>query len=272
MGTEARNPRSFGIDRMSAAEIVRLMDEEEHVVFQAVRAAADSLALAAERAADAFKSGGRIVYVGAGTSGRIAAADAAEMGPTFGVPEGRFVALMAGGDVAAGKPVEEAEDDEHAVIEALNRLEIGKKDVVFGIAASGNTPYTVAAVRHAHQKGVWSCGIANRKHSPLLKAGDLGILLATGPEVITGSTRLKAGTAQKMALNRISTTAMVLCGKVIENLMVDLRATNHKLKERCVRIVRELTPATADEAADALERHGWHVREAVEAIRASGAH
>ncbi len=255
---------------MDAAEIVRLMDEEEHAVFQALKGAQEQVAYAAERAATAFRTGGRIVYAGAGTSGRIAAADAAEMGPTFGVEPGRFVALMAGGESASGQPVEEAEDDEHAAIEALNDLEINKNDVVFGIAASGNTPFTVSAVRHAHQKGVWSCGIANRKHSPLLKAGDMGILLPTGPEVITGSTRLKAGTAQKMALNRISTTAMVLCGKVIENLMVDLHATNAKLRERCIRIVRELTPATADEAREVLESHDWHVREAVEAIRSAG--
>lgn len=267
MSTEARNPRSTRLSEMTAIEIVRLMNEEEPAVLAALDRASENIAIAAERVAAAFQNGGRTVYVGAGTSGRIAASDAAEMPPTFGVSPSRFVAVVAGGDQADGKAVEDAEDDEHAGIDSMNRLGLGSKDVVIGLAASGRTPFTVAAVRHAHQKGVWTCGISNVRSAPLLKATELSILLETGPEVLTGSTRLKAGTAQKLALNRISTAAMVLSGKVVGNLMVDVSAKNAKLRERCVRIVRELTTATSDEARELLEEHDWNVRKVLDVLR-----
>jgi N-acetylmuramic acid 6-phosphate etherase len=267
MSTESRNPRSYGLDKMSALEIVRLMNEEERIVLEALQQAEAGLAIAAERAAQAFQAGGRVLYVGSGTSGRIAQMDAAEMPPTFGIEPGKFLTLLSGGTRAEEKAVEEAEDDEHAAIEALNNAGLTRSDIVIGITASGKTPFALAAVRHARQKGTWTCGIANNRSAPLLKAADLGILLDTGPEILTGSTRLKAGTAQKMALNRISTGAMVLSGKVVENLMVDVKANNHKLKERCVRILRELTTATADEAKETLEKHGWNVRAALEQLR-----
>ena len=230
MATEAHNPRSYGLDQMSSKEIIALMNDEEAAVLRALKEAEEPLAIAAERVAVAFKAGGRIIYVGAGTSGRVAAADAAEMPPTFGVDADRFLALIAGGTSAGQTAIEDAEDDIHASITALNELGLTRKDVVIGIAASGSTPFVVSAVRHAQQKGVWTCGIANNRGSTLLEAADLGILLDTGPEVLTGSTRLKAGTSQKLALNRISTAAMVLSGKVIENLMVDVRAKNRNLK------------------------------------------
>jgi N-acetylmuramic acid 6-phosphate etherase len=267
MSTESRNPRSIGLDRMSSEEIVRLMNEEEHIVLQALRQAEPQLAIASERVAKAFSSGGRTIYVGSGTSGRIAEMDAAEMPPTFGVEPDRFIAVTSGGLRAKTQAIEEAEDDEHAAIDALNNLAITRNDVVIGITASGKTPFALAAVRHARQKGVWTCGISNNRNAPLLRAADLGVVLETGPEVLTGSTRLKAGTAQKMALNRISTAAMVLSGKVVENLMVDVKAKNHKLKERCIRIVRELTTATADEARDLLEQKSWNVREVLKLLR-----
>lgn len=252
---------------MSALEIVRLMDEEEMAVLRAMQSAEQHLARAAEMAAESFKNGGRVLYVGAGTSGRIATMDAAEMPPTFGIEPDRFIAIHAGGTDAAGKAVEDAEDNPHAAIEALNAIEVGRMDVVIGIAASGRTPFVLSAVRHARQKGVWTCGIANNPGTPLLESADLGILLDTGPEVLTGSTRLKAGTAQKLALNRISTAAMVLSGKVIENLMVDVKAKNQKLKERCARIVRELTPVTEDEAWTLLEHNEWSIRKVLEVAR-----
>ena len=260
MSTEARNPRSVGLDQMNAREIARLMNEEDHAILAALKAAEEAIAIAAERMAHAYRSGGRIIYVGAGTSGRIATADAAEMPPTFSVDPGRFVAVVAGGNMAQNAAFERAEDDEHAAVEALNELGLTPDDIVFGISASGKTPFTVSAMRHAHQKGAWTCGIANMRHSPLLKACDHGIYLQTGPEVLTGSTRLKAGTSQKMALNAISTAAMVLCGKVVENLMVDVKATNSKLRERCVKIVRDLTTLTSEEAEQALERCGYNIR------------
>lgn len=269
MSTEARNPRSFGLDKMSAKEIIRLMNEEEQIVLRAIQSAEEGLANCAEKCAEAFQSGNRIVYVGAGTSGRIAAMDAAEMPPTFGVSPENFIAIHAGGSAATDRAVELAEDDDSAAIEAINDLGIHRKDVVIGIAASGKTPFVVAAVRHARAKGAWTCGIANNKRGPLLLESDLGILLDTGPEVLTGSTRLKAGTAQKLALNRISTAAMVLSGKVLENLMVDVKATNAKLQERCIRIVRELAPVTSDEAFELLEANHWNVREVVRLANAA---
>ncbi len=244
MATESRNPRSYGLDKMSAHDMIRLMNEEEGAVLRALHTAEDALAVAAERAAAAYQAGGRIIYVGAGTSGRIATADAAEMPPTFGIEPSRFVALVAGGTVAKDKAIEDAEDDMYASITALNDMAVNRKDIVIGIAASGTTPFVVSAVHHANQKGIWTCGIANNRGAALLEIATHPIFLDTGPEVLTGSTRLKAGTSQKLALNRISTASMVLSGKVIENLMVDVKAKNQKLKERCARIVCELTPCT----------------------------
>lgn len=267
MSTEGRNPRSTTLDRMSAREIVDLMNSEEAIIHKALAANAESIATAVTVAAETFTRGGRIVYVGAGTSGRIAVMDAAEMPPTFSVDPERFVAIVSGGQSAETRANEGAEDDEHAAVEAMNALNISRYDCVFGLTASGRTSFVLAACRHARRKGAWTCGIVNNKNSPLEELVDLAIVLDTGPEVIAGSTRLKAGTAQKMVLNRISTGAMVLCGKVIENLMVDVRAKNIKLRERCVRIVRELTPATEDEASSALEAADWSIRGALKALR-----
>lgn len=254
---------------MSAREIVRLMNEEESAVMRALRGAEEGLAKAVEHAAQAFKDGGRIIYVGAGTSGRIATMDAAEMPPTFGIEGNRFVALIAGGTDASGRALENAEDDAHAAVTALNDLHLNRKDIVIGIAASGTTPYVTSAIRHAREKGVWTCGIANNRNTPVLQEADLGVLLDTGPEVLTGSTRLNAGTAQKLALNRISTGAMVLAGKVVENLMVDVKANNAKLKDRCARIVCELSPITRDEAWDLLEAHNWSIRAVLDSLKAA---
>lgn len=252
---------------MSAHDMIRLMDEEESVVLRALKSAETSLALAAEKAAEAFQAGGRVIYIGAGTSGRIATSDAAEMPPTFGIEPDRFVTIVAGGTAARDQAIEDAEDDMYASITALNDMGVNRTDIVIGLAASGTTPFVVSAVRHARQKGVWTCGIANNRGAPLLSAADHAILLDTGPEVLTGSTRLKAGTSQKLALNRISTVAMVLSGKVIENLMVDVKAKNQKLKDRCVRIVCELTPATQDEAWQLLEDNNWSIRQVLEVQR-----
>lgn len=260
MNTEGRNHRSKNLDKLGAIEIVRLMDREEEIVLRAMRDAQEGLAIAAEQAAEAFQRGGRVIYVGSGTSGRIATMDAAEMPPTFGIEADRFVALTSGGPLTEAKAQEDAEDDPHSAISALNDLKLNRKDIVIGIAASGRTPFVLAAIRHAAQKGVWTCAIVNNSNTPLCDESDLCIELHTGAEILTGSTRLKAGTAQKLALNRISTAAMVLSGKVVENLMVDVKAKNGKLKERCIRIVRELSSATEDEARELLEEHDWNVR------------
>lgn len=269
MSTEARNPRSFGLDKMSAKEIVRLMNEEEHSVMRALVQAEDSIAVAIEKAAEAYRKGGRIFYVGSGTSGRIASADAAEMPPTFGLEPDRFIAIVSGGASANDRAVEDAEDDPTASIEILNLMGLDTNDIVIGIAASGTTPFVLSAIKHASQKGVWTCGITNNKKSPVLLEAEHAILLDTGAEVLTGSTRLKAGTAQKLALNRISTGAMVLNGKVIENLMVDVKAKNVKLRDRCVRIFCELTNATRDEANEILQSSDWSIRDAMDKFRAA---
>lgn len=263
MSTEGRNSRSFSLDRMSAAEIVRLMTEEETAVIRAVRDQTDAIAYAAERVAGVLAKQGRVVYVGSGTSGRIAVMDAAEMPPTFGIDPDRFVAIVSGGELAAARAQENAEDDEHAAVVALNQHKVSRHDAVIGLAASGRTPFTVAALRHAKRKGAWTCAVVNNVKSPLEEVADHAIVLKTGPEVLTGSTRLKAGTAQKLVLNRISTTAMVLQGKVVENLMVDLKMTNAKLRDRGVRILRDLTHATEQEAIAALESTGWNLRAAL---------
>ncbi len=252
---------------MNAREIVRLMNEEEAAVLRALSQAEEPLAKAVELAAEAYRNGGRIIYVGAGTSGRIATMDAAEMPPTFGTDSDRFVAIIAGGSGAGVTAVEDAEDDEHAAVSALNALKVTTTDFVVGIAASGKTPFVIAACRHARQKGLATCGIVNNRTAPLLESVDLKVILETGPEVLTGSTRLKAGTAQKLALNRISTGAMILNGKVIENLMVDVKAKNNKLRERCAKIVRELTAATEEEARALLEQNDWSIRRVLEILK-----
>jgi N-acetylmuramic acid 6-phosphate etherase len=267
LGTESRNPRSYGLDRMSAQEIVRLMNEEESLVLRALATEESKIAVAIEHAAAAFQAGGRVIYVGAGTSGRVATADAAEMPPTFGVDQSRFVAIIAGGAAAGGTAIENAEDDVHASVTALNEIKLSPIDIVIGLAASGSTPFVVSAIKHARQKGVWTCGIANNRNSPLALEANLGIFLDTGPEVLTGSTRLKAGTSQKLILNRISTGAMVLSGKVIENLMVDVKANNEKLKNRCAYIVTELSPLTRDEAFALLAENQWNIRKVLDSLK-----
>lgn len=243
------------------------MNEDDAGVLRAMAQAEDSLAVVVQHAADAFRRGGRIIYVGAGTSGRIATMDAAEMPPTFGIPSDRFIALIAGGTGAGVTAVEDAEDSIEASIQSLNDLGANAADIVIGLAASGGTPFVMSALKHARQKGIWTCGIANNRNAALFDAADHYVLLDTGPEILTGSTRLKAGTAQKLALNRISTGAMVLNGKVIENLMVDVKAKNIKLKERCARIVCELSNCTRDEAWDLLEAQDWNIRAVLQTLK-----
>lgn len=264
--TESRNPRSTNLDKLSALEAVQLMNAEEAEVLNALNAASKTLANAAERVADAFLKGGTIFYVGSGTSGRLAALDAAEMPPTFGTSPHQFVAILAGGETAFGKANEGAEDEVEGALESLKAKNLNPNDVLIGIAASGETPYVLGAIRYAKSLGVWTCGIANNPESSLLNEADLGILLNTGPEVLTGSTRLKAGTAQKLALNRISTVAMVLAGRVRENLMIEVKATNEKLRKRSVRIVQELTSLSAEEAETKLREHSWSIRAVLDAL------
>jgi N-acetylmuramic acid 6-phosphate etherase len=264
--TEQRNPASSRLGELNAAEVIALMAQEEHRVLSALEAASASLALTAAEVASAFRAGRRTVFIGAGTSGWIAVQETAELVPTFGVPKGQFLALAAAGEfMSTQAAITRSEDDVAAAPDALSKMSIGAGDVVIGLAASGTTPFVRAGIQAAGVAGAWTCGIANNRGAPLLHDGAIGILLDTGPEVLTGSTRLKAGTAQKLALNRITTSAMVLAGRVVENHMVDMTCTTEKLRRRAVRIVMDLTHLSRDEAVAQLEVAGWSVREAVRA-------
>ena len=294
--TEKRNPSSWALDEMPIESILRLMNEEDRRVPEAVAGALPQIAAAVELLVEAWHGGGRWIYVGAGTSGRIAALDAAECPPTFGVSLDRVRALVAGGQTAAARAVEGAEDDGAAAIRDLEALCLRPNDAVVGITASGRTPYVISAVRHASEIGCATVGISNNAGSELGGVARVGIDVVTGPEVLTGSTRLKAGTSQKLVLNMLSTAAFTRLGKVYENLMVDVQATNEKLKKRAHCIVREAAGVpdeearkllraaegsvkvavvmggagvSADEARSLLDGAGWHVRRALGAARST---
>lgn len=227
---------------------------------QAVRAALPELERAAAGIERALKAGGRLIYLGAGTSGRLALQDAAELPPTFGFE--RALTLLAGGESADERAVEGAEDDEDEARERLGRLGLTSNDAVVGIAASGSTPYTVAGTRFARDRGAFTVGIANNAHTPLLEVAEVGVLLTTPPEVLAGSTRLAAGTAQKVALNALSTAVLVRLGGAYGNLMVGMRPQNIKLQGRAARMVVQATGCATEEAAAALGAAGG-IREAI---------
>jgi N-acetylmuramic acid 6-phosphate etherase len=269
--TEQRNPASRHLADMDALCVISLMNTEEHRALEAVEHAAPLLAQAAQRVASCIRAGGRTIFIGAGTSGRIALQEAAELPPTFGVPRELFVVLAAGSAAMGSEAITQTEDDEAAAPQALSDLGVDRLDTIFGIAASGTTPFVRAGLRAAARAGSWTCGIANNPGTPLLSDGALGILLDTGPEILTGSTRLKAGTAQKLALNRITTAAMVLAGHVIENHMVDMAGSNQKFRQRSVRMVMDLTGISADEASRLLVTAHWSIRQAIEMAEASSA-
>lgn len=261
--TEARNPRTLAIDRCGTLEVLQLLNAEDATVAEAVRGALPQLALAVEAAVAALRAGGRLIYVGAGTSGRLGVLDAVECVPTFGVEPGQVVGLIAGGAEALTRAVEGAEDDAEAGRRELLALQPAPRDVVVGLAASGRTPYVLGALEAARAAGARTVAIACNAPSPLLEAAEIAIPLIVGPEAITGSTRLKAGTAQKMALNLLSTASMIRWGKVYGNLMVDVRVTNRKLAERAVRIVCEVAGVEAVQAATLLAETGQRVKPAI---------
>ncbi len=251
--TEARNPASTRLDEMTALEIVRLMNAEDARVVPAVASQAEPLARAVEIIADRLRRGGRLLYVGAGTSGRLGVLDASECPPTFNSPPEQVIGVIAGGPAALTRAVEGAEDHPEQGACDLESLGVSSRDVVVGIATSGRTPYVLGAVAYARRQGAFTIGIACNTDAELNSQVDLPIVPVVGPEVVSGSTRLKAGTATKLVLNILSTGAMVLLGKTYGNLMVDLRASNSKLRARTNRIVRFLTGLSV-EAADALLR------------------
>ncbi|MEP0547252.1 MAG: N-acetylmuramic acid 6-phosphate etherase [Rhodothermales bacterium] len=263
--TEKRNPRSMRIDAASTEEILRIINDEDAGVVPAVRAELEYIAEAVEIVVDAFKKGGRLIYVGAGTSGRLGVLDAAECPPTFGSPPELVQGLIAGGKAAMFRAQEGAEDHESNGREALIEAGVTADDVVCGIAASRRTPYVVGAVKYAREIGCKTLFVTcnPRDQFDLHEYVDVAICAAVGPEVIMGSTRMKSGTAQKLVLNMITTAAFVRMGKVYENMMIDLQMTNEKLKERSKKIVMTATGVDYVEAQRALDAADGHVKTAL---------
>jgi N-acetylmuramic acid 6-phosphate etherase len=266
--TEGRNPASENLDQLTPSQLVRLMIAEDARVVPAVAAQAEAIARAIEVIADRLRAGGRLVYAGAGTSGRLGVLDATECPPTFGAPPGQVIGLIAGGPSALTRAVEGAEDRPELAERDLEALGLGAGDVLVGIATSGRTPYVLAALEYARRLGAFTVGLSCNADAELAPRVDVAITPVVGPEVLTGSTRLKAGTATKLVLNMLSTGAMVRLGKAYGNLMVDLRATNEKLRARANRIVRQLTRLDRPAAADLLTRCGGELKTALVAHQA----
>jgi N-acetylmuramic acid 6-phosphate etherase len=254
--TEQRNPRTRGIDTKSTMEILRAIHREDASVARAVSGALPSIARAVDEIASRLQHGGRLFYVGAGTSGRLAALDAAELPPTFGTSPRMVQAVIAGGRRALTQAVEGAEDDRRQGARDLAARGLNAKDVVAGIAASGATPYVLGALEFAKRKGAVTIGIISNPQTPIARVAQIVIMTPTGPEVITGSTRMKAGTAQKMVLNMLSTATMIRLGRVYDNWMIGVAMTNRKLQARGLRILREASGATVPEATRALRQSG----------------
>ncbi|MGE5509058.1 MAG: N-acetylmuramic acid 6-phosphate etherase [Chitinophagales bacterium] len=261
--TESRNPRTLDLDLMSLEDALATMNDEDATVAAAVRRELPAVAEAVRRMTAAFEHGGRVFYVGAGTSGRLGLLDAAECPPTFGTDPAQFQALMAGGAEAAGRAKEGAEDDEEAGRRDLAERGLTARDVVVGLAASGRTPYVAEALRYAREVGATTVAVVCNPSGEVAALADVAIQPVVGPEVVMGSTRLKAGTAQKLVLNMLSTMTMVQMGKVYSNLMVDMQATNAKLRSRAVRMLRLATGLPEEEAEAALAEAGGNLKVAI---------
>ena len=269
MTTERRNPRTMQLDTMSELEIVTAMNDEDARVPLAIAKKLPEIAQAARWAVEAFEQGGRLFYMGAGTSGRLGVLDAAECPPTFGVDPGMVVGLIAGGEKAFIKAVEGAEDSRELGRQDLESHHLTQKDFVIGIAASGRTPYVLGGLAYAKETGCQTAAIACNPGSAIGKAADLAIEVEVGPEVLTGSTRLKSGTAQKLILNMISTASMVRTGKAYQNLMVDVMQTNEKLHTRAENIVMDATGVERAEARRAIDAAGGSVKCAITMLLAN---
>jgi N-acetylmuramic acid 6-phosphate etherase len=262
--TEQRNPRSENLEKLSARELVKLFVDEESFVQDALRKETESLARAIEMVTKSLRNGGRLFYVGAGTSGRLGVLDASEIPPTFGASPQMVQGIIAGGVSALARSVEGAEDDRGSGALAAEERGVTGKDIVCGITASGRAPFVLGALVEAKKRGAQTILLTCNPARDRSAGGcDLEIDLPTGPELLTGSTRLKAGTATKIALNIISTGAMIALGKVRGNLMIDVNASNRKLRDRAVRLVAELAKCDPAQATERLEAHGWNVRAAL---------
>jgi N-acetylmuramic acid 6-phosphate etherase len=265
--TEQENPRSKSLSSLPAREIVALMNAEDATVATAVERVLDDVAKAVEETVARLRAGGKLYYVGTGTSGRLGVLDASECPPTFGVSPELVQGVIAGGYDACYRAVEASEDDENAGGADLKQRDLTEKDVVVGIAASGKTPYTVGAVKYARAIGALTIALTCVPASPITQAAELSIVPVVGPEVLTGSSRLKAGTAQKMVLNMISTATMVGLGYVSGNRMSNLQARNTKLRERAVRIVMAESVLDQASATRELEASGWNVRKTIDRLK-----
>lgn len=250
--TEQRNPHSINVDRLSALDIVRLMNNEDKQVTLAIEHCLPQIAQAVELIVLAFQKGARLVYLGAGTSGRLGVLDASECPPTFGVSDEMVKGIIAGGERAIRHPVEGAEDNKQAAVEDLTAITLSANDVLVGIAASGRTPYVIGGLEYAKSLGATTISITSNPNSTMANITDIAIETIVGAEVLTGSSRLKSGTAQKMVLNMLTTASMILMGKCYENLMVDVKASNEKLKARAIRIVMQATECEQAFAEKAL--------------------
>lgn len=267
MKTEERNRKSRNLQERSTAEILRRINEEDQKVAVAVREEIPRIKSVVQKFVATFKNGGTVYYVGAGTSGRLGVLDAAEIPPTFGVSRDRVVGLIAGGDEALTSALEGQEDDREAGKRLIREKKVNADDLVIGISASGSTPFVLGCLESASKKGAGTAAITNNKDQPIGKFSEVTVVVETGPEVIAGSTRMKAGTAQKMVLNMISTVSMIRLGKVYDNLMVDVVASNEKLKDRAKRILRELTDADEEEIEKTLVACDYRVKPSILSIK-----
>lgn len=261
--TEMRNEASRHIDKMDTEEMLQLIQQENRNAVEAVEAALPQIARVCDVVAKQFGRGGRLLYIGAGTSGRLGVMDAAECPPTYGVPRDQVIGIIAGGDGCLKQAAESQEDDAAAGAADLKRYELCERDVVIGISASGGAAYVIGALEYANRVGAVTVSLTSNPDTPMEQTAKLSIVTDTGPEVITGSTRMKSGTAQKLVLNMISTASMVKTGKVFENLMINLKPTNRKLRERMIRIVCQIKNCDPTEGEKLLEAHDWDIRKAV---------
>lgn len=260
--TEQRNINSINIDVATTKEILTIINNEDKTIAVTIANNINNIAEVVDAIFPLFEKGGRVIYIGAGTSGRIGVLDASEMLPTYGV-ENKFIGLIAGGDKALRLPIEGAEDSEKLAIEDLKKLNLTSLDTVIGIAASGRTPYVISGLKFAKAQNSLAVGLSMTDNSALKKVSDYNIEVVTGPEVITGSTRMKAGTATKLACNMISTSLMIKYGKVYQNLMVDVKPTNEKLISRTIKIVQEITNASEEEIKKTLQLANFQCKNAI---------
>ena len=261
--TEQRNPNSMHVDSLSALEIVQLMNDEDKQVPLAIEKCLPQIAQAVECIVAAFQQGGRLVYIGAGTSGRLGVLDASECPPTFGVSPEMVKGIIAGGERALRHPIEGAEDSKEQAVIDLQTIQFSSKDVLVGIAASGRTPYVIGALEYAKSLGSVTVSIASNPNSAMANIVDIAIDTVVGPEVLTGSSRLKSGTAQKLVLNMLTTASMILMGKCYQNLMVDVQASNEKLKARAIRIVTQATDCDKALAEETLKQADQNAKLAI---------